>query len=463
MTEPMIITRSDEVACGLLRYTLMPTEADYERARQVGIRQFLHDQIEDTPPLFPQIQPYQDYLGITLKQREIEKAQRQAAADLKYAQEAGKPELVLADLEARVEALHEQWKAIREVDMTIGMHLVDHVVWGMNRTQAKIALCLENIASTGNGTANVWNAGDILSDVILAGLNAGQMNWGDFAKEVSFHPSRIGMLNGNGNYRGHPNQDNINEWLEALTVGVPVTNEDRDSGARVLMGWRSDRREPIPRFMDPGPYSVLGQTFTTREDYAQFLGIHSRTVTKQSARLLTHFRGRSWTADELRLVRDTWGVANGRIYDLFHRLIDLPGAFAPACGQFVHHRESLYRLYALSGRRRVHQSQWSDEKEFAGVFGHNHPFGMPDEPEARIDTLRMVILDEQADGMGEGSTPDGEPRRRNDRENARFGEALPALARKLLPTDGEDWAWLESFPPTVRLEGLAATDAFRAI
>ena len=110
---------------------------------------------------------------------------------------------------------------------------------------------------------------------------------------ISRDPEMLRYLNGNQNYKAHPNENYARELMELYTCGIGnYTEEDVKAGARAFSGWNLRRGEFIfnPNQHDNDPKTFMGKTGNWNgDDIVDILVAHPATAKRLCTQLWTYF------------------------------------------------------------------------------------------------------------------------------------------------------------------------------
>lgn len=123
-----------------------------------------------------------------------------------------------------------------------------------------------------------------------------QMALGNFRTltlAVSRDPEMLRYLNGNQNYKSHPNENYGRELMELFTCGIGhYTEDDVKAAARAFSGWNLREGEFYfnPRQHDNDPKTFLGKTGNWNgDDIVDILVAHPATAHRLCSQLFTYF------------------------------------------------------------------------------------------------------------------------------------------------------------------------------
>jgi len=110
---------------------------------------------------------------------------------------------------------------------------------------------------------------------------------------VSRDPEMLRYLNGNQNYKAHPNENYARELMELFTCGIGnYTEDDVKAAARAFSGWNLRDGEFVfnPRQHDNGLKTFHGKTGNWNgDDIVDFLVSHPATARRLCTQLFTYF------------------------------------------------------------------------------------------------------------------------------------------------------------------------------
>jgi len=110
---------------------------------------------------------------------------------------------------------------------------------------------------------------------------------------VSRDPEMLRYLNGNQNYKAHPNENYARELMELFTCGIGnYTEDDVKAGARAFSGWNLRGGEFVfnPRQHDNDPKTFMGKTGNWNgDDIVDILVAHPATARRLCTQLFTYF------------------------------------------------------------------------------------------------------------------------------------------------------------------------------
>ncbi len=110
---------------------------------------------------------------------------------------------------------------------------------------------------------------------------------------VSRDPEMLRYLNGNQNYKAHPNENYGRELMELYTCGIGhYTEDDVKAAARAFSGWNLRRGEFYfsPNQHDNDPKTFLGKTGNWNgDDIVDILVAHPATAHRLCTQLFTYF------------------------------------------------------------------------------------------------------------------------------------------------------------------------------
>ncbi len=113
------------------------------------------------------------------------------------------------------------------------------------------------------------------------------------ALAVSRDPEMLRYLNGNTNYKAHPNENYARELMELFTTGIGhYTEDDVKAAARAFSGWNLRRGEFRfnPRQHDDDPKTFLGRTGNWNgDDIVDMLVAHPATAQRLCTQLFAFF------------------------------------------------------------------------------------------------------------------------------------------------------------------------------
>lgn len=118
-------------------------------------------------------------------------------------------------------------------------------------------------------------------------------NFRTLALAVSRNPAMLVYLNGNQNYKEHPNENYARELMEIFTCGIGnYTEDDVKASARAFSGWNLQRGKFVfnPRQHDDGLKTFMGRTGNLNgDDIVDILVAHPSTATRLCEQLFTYF------------------------------------------------------------------------------------------------------------------------------------------------------------------------------
>jgi uncharacterized protein (DUF1800 family) len=118
-------------------------------------------------------------------------------------------------------------------------------------------------------------------------------NFRTLTRTVSRNAAMLRYLNGNQNFKAHPNENYARELMELFTCGIGhYTEDDVKAAACAFSGWNLRRDEFYfnPRQHDPGPKTFLGETGNWNgDDIVDRLVAHPATARRVCTRLFSFF------------------------------------------------------------------------------------------------------------------------------------------------------------------------------
>ena len=110
---------------------------------------------------------------------------------------------------------------------------------------------------------------------------------------ISRDPAMLKYLNGNQNFKAHPNENYARELMELFTCGIGnYTENDVKAAARAFTGWnlRMDEFDFNQRQHDDGPKTFLGKTGNWNgNDIVDMLVAHPATARRVCSQLFMYF------------------------------------------------------------------------------------------------------------------------------------------------------------------------------
>ena len=145
----------------------------------------------------------------------------------------------------------------------------------------------------GHFTSKLGNDGDAMLAQNQTFRQMGLGNFRTLTMAISRDPAMLRYLNGNQNYKAHPNENYARELMELFTCGIGnYTEDDVKAAARAFSGWnlRGDAFAFNPRQHDNGQKTFMGKTGNWNgDDIVDMLVASPATAKRLCTQLFTYF------------------------------------------------------------------------------------------------------------------------------------------------------------------------------